>query len=390
MQAAIRQDVERRPRSRGSRDDDEGRDRRHRAVSSQDRTCVERAGEAEAAGPRRPGLSRRPARRGQPSRPGNAARTTPAAKSARSGRRRQAGESALQALADAHGMHHLRAPSADVPIIQSAPGFRAISTTTGFRRSRASSCISARTRSTCTVDDHCPDRWREEPYFSKLARMVAERHQDESETAAMRPSSSPARSGSCCSGAASFPSRRCSAPRFLLLNGGKLPITGERYRRSIYSGCTTTSPSSSGSGMNSAPGRSPSEDDDPQRRPIGRRFYGCRVTSESASSTRPSTLYRQTSDRSRTPGAIESDRPSMLVVAGRLTWYHATCENASFIASRLRSSMSRRPWRSAISSTMICVSASAKLALNWRAKKNPRRFPAGGLCQSSDRTYQLR
>src|SRR3954453_16764857 len=102
-----------------------------------------------------------------------------------------------------------------------------------------------------TVDDHCPDRWREEPYFGKLAEWSLNGIR-RSETAATLPSSSPAPTGSCCSDAPSFPIRRRSARRSC-----RSPPTpsgsGGRHQWSTCSGCMSASPRSSGSGRNSAP-----------------------------------------------------------------------------------------------------------------------------------------
>lgn len=129
-----------------------------------------------------------------------------------------------------------------------------------------------------TVDDDCPDRWREEPYFSKLAEWSL----NGVRRIGNRGYATLVVSGTerfLLLGRTLFRIRRCSAPRSF-----RSPPTpsdsGGRRRPSICSGCMSASPRSTGSGRNSAPAPFPRTRTTIRIRPIGPHFYGCRITPE--------------------------------------------------------------------------------------------------------------
>ena len=129
-----------------------------------------------------------------------------------------------------------------------------------------------------TVDDHCPDRWREEPYFSKLVEWSLN---------GIRRIGNRGYATLVVSGENRFLLLgRTIVPEPTLFGTAFLPLTADTFRfwratsPSICSGCTSASPRSSVSGRNSAPARSPRTRTTIRRRPIGPHFYGNRITPE--------------------------------------------------------------------------------------------------------------
>jgi hypothetical protein len=89
---------------------------------------------------------------------------------ARSGRSREAGQSAVQALADRHGMHHLRRSPADVPVVQLRLAARASQRPLVSRTARMVLHFSNGAINVA-VDPAYPERWRREPYFGELCKL---------------------------------------------------------------------------------------------------------------------------------------------------------------------------------------------------------------------------